>query len=82
LKLSSENPVSQFAFKRCNLYRYIETVGTYLLGKRFASDKNWMWIRVAAMTTLLSGVFAGSMVGRCKLNSVDPGRLKAPGFNP
>jgi len=39
----------------------LEIVGTFLLGKQFGSDKNWKWIRVGAMTTLLSGVFAGSM---------------------
>lgn len=39
----------------------LETIGTYLIGPRFASDKDWKWIRVGAMTTLLGGLFAGSM---------------------
>ena len=39
----------------------LETIGTYLIGKRFASDKDWKWIRLGAMTALLSGIFAASM---------------------
>ena len=39
----------------------LETVGTYLFGKRFAIDENWRWIRLGAMTTLLTGVSVGSM---------------------
>ena len=39
----------------------LETIGTYLIGKKFASDKDWKWIRIGAMSTLLSGLFAGSM---------------------
>ena len=37
----------------------LETVGTYLFGKRFAIDENWRWIRIGAMTTLLSGLAVG-----------------------
>ena len=29
----------------------LETVGTYLFGKRFAIDENWRWIRIGTMTT-------------------------------
>lgn len=39
----------------------LETVGTYLFGKRFASDENWWWIRTAAMTGVLSAIAGGSM---------------------
>ena len=38
----------------------LETIGTYLFGKRFASDENWWWIRAGAMTVLLTGIAAGS----------------------
>ena len=30
-----------------------------LFGKRFAIDENWRWIRIGAMTTLLSGLAVG-----------------------
>jgi|TARA_B110000459_G_scaffold174003_1_gene196524 hypothetical protein len=39
----------------------LETVGTYLFGKRFAIDENWRWIRIGAMGTLLSGVTVASV---------------------
>ena len=39
----------------------LETVGTYLFGKRFGSDENWRWIRVGAMTSLLTTVSVASM---------------------
>jgi len=39
----------------------LETIGTYIFGKRFGSDANWKWVRIGAMSTLLSGLFAGSM---------------------
>ena len=39
----------------------LETVGTYLFGKRVGSDENWRWIRGGAMTSLLTTVSVASM---------------------
>ena len=47
----------------------LETVGTYLFGKRFAIDENWRWIRIGAMTTLLSGS-PGWRAGGCRVFEV------------
>ncbi|EEH55935.1 uncharacterized protein MICPUCDRAFT_59255 [Micromonas pusilla CCMP1545] len=39
----------------------LETIGTYLFGRRFAIDESWRWIRFGAMSTLLGGITAASM---------------------
>ena len=45
----------------------LETVGTYLFGKRFAIDENWRWIRIGAMGTLLSGVTVARSFARARI---------------
>ena len=64
----------------------LETIGTYLFGKRFASDENWWWIRTGAMTVLLSGIAAGSAhagaeFGKLYADAVAGGKWP-PGFWP
>ena len=64
----------------------LETIGTYLFGKRFASDENWWWIRTGAMTVLLTGIAAGSAcvgaeVGKLYADVVAGGKWP-PGFWP
>ena len=64
----------------------LETIGTYLFGKRFASDRNWWWIRTGAMTVLLSGIAAGSAhagaeFGKLYADAVAGGKWP-PGFWP
>ena len=64
----------------------LETIGTYLFGKRFASDENWWWIRTGAMTVLLGGIAAGSAhagaeFGKLYADMVGAGKWP-PGFWP
>lgn len=48
----------------------LETIGTYLFGKRFASDENWWWIRTGAMTGVLSGIMFTSMHAGAEFSKV------------
>ena len=64
----------------------LETIGTYLFGKRFASDENWWWIRTGAMTVLLTGIaagsaYAGAEFGKLYADAVAGGKWP-PGFWP
>ena len=64
----------------------LETIGTYLFGKRFASDENWWWIRTGAMTVLLASIAAGSAHAGAEFGKIYADMVAAgkwpPGFWP